>query len=69
MDETAILGWIKVAEVAISVGVATADSIKGLFKAGGVSDDDAVLDRIVSEAAARKAAREAEAAMPDPPQA
>lgn len=61
MDEATILAWAKVAETAISVGVATVDTIKTLFKAGGVSDDDAVLDRIVSEASARKAARDAEA--------
>lgn len=62
MDPSQVLAWAQVAEVAISVGVATEQSVKGLIsRAAQVQDDDPVLDSILSEATRRQVARQAEA--------
>lgn len=68
MDEETLERWFRITQAALAAGVETVDTIKALFQSSGISDDDAVIDRIVTEGATRAAARDAEVAKPDPPQ-
>ena len=56
MTPAQILAWVQAAQLLIGAGVATAQTLKGIFNGAGLTEDEqnAILDGIIQRAGTRK---------------